>query len=286
MLAVISGLGFFFLFLPSLPLFFVGLRGKHRIALLSSIIASLLIGLFTGLEVASIFLLLVGLPAWYIAKKSLISANDGEQIYWFPVGQIFIQLIICACLLIAAMTLYYTSAEGGITAVLSTHIREEFSHLEAQYGDALIAIAEHWTFVIFAMTVWLWALALYAHVWCANKLLAHKEKTIRPHFIIQPFLPPNWLLGLMAICGLASLIGSESMQFLAKSSLVSLLFVYFILGCGIMHAASQKWPSPRFSLFFIYFMIFVFMWPAFIIAGVGLVHHIKGLSGSSGSTTS
>ncbi len=81
------------------------------------------------------------------------------------------------------------------------------------------------------------------------------------------FAMPGWMLALLAICALASLIGSESMSFLGKSTLISLMLPYFFLGAALLQETSKTWPSRRFFLFFIYFIIFAQFWPALILAG-------------------
>jgi hypothetical protein len=96
---------------------------------------------------------------------------------------------------------------------------------------------------------------------------------------LQAFEIPSWMLTLLAISALATLIGSPSMAFLGKSTLLTLMLPYFFLGCTLMHRACKTWPNSRFFLFFVYFLAFTQFWPVLILAAVGLWYQIKGLSG-------
>ena len=58
-----------------------------------------------------------------------------------------------------------------------------------------------------------------------------------------------------------------------------MMLPYFFLGCTLMHRACKTWPSSRFFIFFIYFLIFTQFWPVLILAFLGLWHQIKSLSG-------
>src|SRR5690606_2069139 len=137
---------------------------------------------------------------------------------------------------------------------------------------------EQWAFLIFPITIWLWAICLYAHLWLTTRLLRHKHLGQRPDVSVLPFTMPGWMLYLLAVSALASLIGGTSMQLLGKSSVIILLLPYFFLGAAIMHAHSKTWPSRRFFLFFVYFSIVALVWPAVLIAGFGVWQQLKTLN--------
>lgn len=278
LLVVGVGLGSFFLFLPTLPLFTAGLHFSFRSSLAGACIGAAIIGSLTDIPVAAMFLVFFALPVCYLANQALLSREISGQRQWFPIGRIFVTLSVFACIVITCIVFYYTSEEGGIAQILSNQIHGGFGGLEEEYGDVINILAGSLSFLIFSMTFWLWALALYAHLWFANHLLGKQQKARRPSVAILPFPMPNWLLTLMVLCGLASLIGSPTLEFLGKSCLMVLLFPYFLQGIALMHAATKTWPNRRFLLFFIYFLMVAFFWPVLIVAGMGLWHHIKMLN--------
>ena len=285
LIVVAAGLGFFFLFLPTLPLLYYGMHTQPKIALLGSLAAVIIIGIIAGPPIAVLFFLTLGLPSWHMADYSLHSrtAADGTQ-QWYPIGIIMLHLTICACALIALVTFYYANQPENIVQIMAHEIRSAFADLDQEYGDIINLLAGPWSFLIFSVTIWFWALALYAHGWMAHRILLLQKQNLRPDFSIQPFLPPDWLLSLLMICGLAALIGGESLKFLGNAAFLSLLLPYFFCGIAIMHHASKNWPSRRFFLFFVYLMLLAQLWPVLIIAAIGLFKHIKHLSGPKTSS--
>jgi hypothetical protein len=276
------GLGFLFMFLPTLPLFYVGLGKAPIVALASGFLASGIVSL-GGLAIGFFFLIVFALPTYYIASKALrLSALYG----WFPLGVIFLNLTAFACAAMGLVTLHYAMQPGGLEQALAEHLQAEFSNMDGEYGSVMRQLTTTWSFLIFAFTIWLWNLTLYAHAWLANRLLRRVQRIVRPNLAIENFVMPNWILLLLGIAALASLIGSPAMQFFGKLSFVALLFPYFLLGMAILHEVSRKWPSRRFFLFFIYLMIFAQFWPCLAIAFIGFISHIKSLSAPPTSSKS
>ena len=280
------GLGFYFMFIATLPLLTLGLGHDPKMALGSGAVASLIIAVIAGSPVLGVmFLLFLGLPSWAIASQALTCRpGQGSTATWFPIGTIMLRLTIYGVSAVALLTAYYALSDETIVAMMSRVIHEAFADLQKDFGDVIETLATQWSFLIFSMTIWLWGVALYAHGWLANRLLKNNNRQIRPDFAVTPFTIPNWMLTLLAICALASLIGGESMRFLGKTTLISLMLPYFFLGASLMHETSKTWPSRRFFLFFIYLSMFVQFWPALILSGVGLWHQIKHLSAPTPSS--
>lgn len=274
------GLGFIFMFLPTLPILAIGLSHDSKYAMQAVLAAAVIAGVAAGPVAAATFLLFLGLPAWYIAHKAVLvkPQSDGTQA-WFPIGLIILPLTLSACVSVAVLTAFYINEPGGLPHMLSQNIHETFADLNPEFSDAVDTLANDWSYLIFSISIWMWGLALYAHAWLANRALAKRHLATRPDFAVHSFTMPSWMLSLLAICALASLIGSESMQLLGKACLISLMLPYFFLGAAIMHEASKTWPSRRFFLFFVYVIILPMLWPALILSGVGLAHQIKHLSG-------
>jgi len=277
------GLGFVFMFLPTLPLFYAGLGVHARAARDGSLIAALIVCLLSGPSALVVYFLFLGLPASYICNRAMMARFDGLEAQWYPVGSIMTRLAFWGCGLVALITVYYWHQDGGLPAMLADTIREAFTGLHDEYGDVIESLANNWAFLIFPVTLWLWCIMMYVHAWVVNRWLVKKGIMRRPDFAITPFPIPSWLLSLLAICALASLIGSDSMRFLGKASLVSLMLPYFFLGATILRDSTAHWPNHRFFLFFIYFVVFTQFWPALIVSGIGLWCQIKHLSGSDSS---
>ena len=272
------GLGSFFLFLPSLPLFYVGLSRGGRTVLTGSAIAATLIGVIGAPTVGVSFFLVVGLPVWYFANRSLRCTGDGDTTVWFPLGLILLNLTVAACAMLGVLTLQLALQPENLPTVITAYVRTAFAPLKAEFGDAVEMLAVQWSFLSLSITVWVWGSAIYLHAWAANLLLKRRYRHIRPDMAITPFVMPSWTLSLLGICALASLIGGESSQFLGKTLLVVLTLPYFFLGIALLNAKSLAWPNRRILLFIIYFFTFAQLWPILAISAGGLWHQVKNLN--------
>jgi hypothetical protein len=284
LLVMTLGLGFFFLFLPILPLLCEGMGKDPRIALWGAGFATLVIAVVGGAAAGVLFFALIGLPSWTISRQALLSQGQGESRSWYPVGLIITHLTLYGCALLALASLLYVGEPGGIEALVGQNIRETLSSQPEEYAQAVNLLADQLSFLIFSVTLWLWAAMLYAHMWFASRLLAKKGTLIRPDVAVRPFIMPNWMFSLMGICALASLIGGDTTRFLGNTTLIALLLPYFFLGASVMHALSRHWPNRRFFLFFVYLFIFAQLWPAFFLSAFGLWCHIKGLPAGAASS--
>lgn len=276
------GLGFGFMFLPTLPLFYAGFTSGPRAVRRAVLLAALPIWLLMGAAGAAVYMLLLALPTLYICQEAVRPSPASED-GWQPIGPLILHLTLAGCVVVAGITAYYWTQEGGLPGLLAATIREAFSGLEGEYGALIEQAAVHWSFLIFPITVWLWGLLLYAHGWAAQRLARRRGMVRRPEFSVGEFLIPGWMLSLLAICALASLIGSDSMRFLGKACLLSLMLPYFFSGAATLRRASASWPNGGFFMFFVYFMVFTQLWPALILSVVGLWRQIKDLSGAKTS---
>ncbi len=281
------GLGFLFLFLSTLPLFAVGLGKRSSFALYSALVAMLAISLFNGVSLGMTYLLMFGLPSWYLARQSLLwrPASDNPQAReWFPIGEAITWLSLAGCLFFACILLYLSTLPEGIGGTVAQFTQDALKGMDAEYRDMVERFMGVWSFLIFPSTLWLWAIALYGHAWLANRMLVKKSVHIRPDFAVTEFSIPTAMLAMLALAALMSLITDASWQFAGKSLLIALLLPYCFSGAAIMHAASQSWPNRRFFLSFIYFMTFALLWPALILSGMGIWRQIKRLSSAASSS--
>jgi len=286
------GLGFLFLFLPTLPLFWLGLGKNSSLALYACFIGALMLAVFSNPAAAVVYLLFLALPAWYIARESLKHGASGPISIWFPLTVIFSRLMALCCFGLLAATLYYLPTPGGLPGMMAPRISSAFSLISSEFdqhaSEAIQAAAPGLAFLIFAVSAWMWGGCLYLHAWIVNRELQRQKIAIRPHMHVGAFPPPNWMISLLLITAVASLIGGASLAFWGKASLLMLLFPYFLLGIALLHIQTKKMEHRALLLFFIYFLIAILLWPVLLVAGHGVIYHIRLLNKylSAGGTSS
>ena len=287
------GLGFLFLFLPTLPIFWLGLSRRSDDALHATLIATIILALFSNpFSAVLIYLLCLGLPAWYIAHESMKFGSGSGLVVWFPLTIIFARLMTVFAFILLAVTLYYSSTEGGLQGTITPFINDALTSfskdIDEKTREVLQSAAPKLSFLIFAVSAWMWAACLYLHGWVVSRELRRQNIATRPEMAIAAFPPPNWMISLLLLVAFASLVGSPSLAFWGKSSLIILLFPYFLFGMALLHIYTKKSEQRFLFLFCIYFVLALLLWPVFIVAGYGFIYHIKMLNKylSSGGTSS
>lgn len=295
LLILTAGMDFILMFLCVIPLLAAGLGKNPKMALQAGALATVPIAVITGSVAAiAMFFLLFALPSWYICHMAMrhydikISPTLPAVRLWYPVGLITLYLAIYAITLMAVITAVMAAQDQSIPQLLAQPAENAISTLNNDYDIQVDISAQNFSFILSSVSIWLWCIFLVFYTWITNRSLAKRNIAKRPNISITIFSIPHWLLTLIGICALASLIGSESMKFLGKTSLVALLIPYFFQGLAILHYEMRNWPNKRVFLFFIYFAIILLLWPALAISGIGLWNHIKILNKhlSSGGTSS
>jgi len=221
------------------------------------------------------------LPCWYICDAALryydikLKPDLPSLRLWYPIVLITMYLAIYSCVLLAIITAVFATQDVNLPQQLIQIAQNAIADLSKNYATIVEVSPEFLSFIMCGTLVWIWGALLLGHAWFMNSRLVKKNLAKRPNFVITPFFMPHWLLTLIGICALASLIGGESMRFLGKTSLIILLFPYFFQGIAMLHISTQNWPTRRVFIFFFYFIMIILFWPALIVAGAALWHHIK-----------
>lgn len=282
LLAIVTGLGFLFMFAAIIPLLMHGLSRSASHALLAACVACLVVALIGGLKLGVTFGLMFALPAWYLSVRSVqcrMIEQDGQpHVIWRYIGRIILDLSLYACTALAICASYLALFGEGIAALMQQEISTLLSRLPAEYKPLVDQWAGEMSFLFCAFMVWVWAISLYIHSWFANRMLAKRNKLKRASMAIEPFPMPDWVMFLLCVATLASFIGSPSMQFFGKTSFVILMLPYFFLGLALVHHQSKDWAGRGLLLFFLYFMLLGQVWIALFIAAGGLLHHIGQLN--------
>jgi len=286
------GLGLLFMFLPTLPLFWLGLSERSHMTAHACLIGTVILALFMPPLGLSMYILTLALPAWHISRQGMKSGNVRGITVWFPFTIIFSQLMCAFSFVLLAVALVYSSSEGGLPAILGPWLdtaAERFSsEMSSEEVQILKETLHKLSFLFFSLSAWIWALCLYVHAWVTQRELIRQKHPTRPHMSIDVLPPPNWMISLIIIAALASLIGSPSLAFWGQTSLIIYMLPYFMLGMALLHLRLKKSRFRVSLLFFIYFLLASALWPALFVGIYGLIYHLKLLNKylSAGGTSS
>jgi hypothetical protein len=261
-----------------LPILIAAIGWTHLAGLAGLVVASAGLTLVLGGSVGFLFLIAVGLPAWWIGYLVLLarpvaSAEPGAM-EWYPVGRIVAWTAIAAGMIVLVSVLRY----GADIASVRTGLRREidlFSRLlialqmrgfsdPERTKDALVLIVPG------MKAVGLTLISL-TNVWLAALVVKISGRLRRPWpNIAQMSLPPFVATALavaVAATFLPELIGLAGSVFIA-----SLLFAYALLGFAVVHAVTTGLSGRGFMLTGLYVTVMLFSWPLLVVMSVlGLI---------------
>lgn len=112
----------------------------------------------------------------------------------------------------------------------------------------------------------------------AEEILARSGRALRPPPAYSTLtLPRGMLVALIGALGLCLLPGLYGLFGAALLALVAV--AYFFLGLAVIHAMSRRLPARPFTLGVLYLCIAFFVWPALILALLGLADQLGDLRG-------
>ncbi|MEK6746020.1 MAG: hypothetical protein AABY33_03200 [Pseudomonadota bacterium] len=294
LIIAVNNLDFILMFVSIIPLFSLGLSKNPKLALESGVLAVIPIFLFSGgaLSPAAMYFFVFALPCWYVCHLALrnikIDSPAATMTLWYPTGLITVNLALYGCMLLAVATAIFATQDTNLPQFIANMAKDVIAELDSKYEIPATISPMYLAFILCSSMAWLWCFLMFGCAWFVNYTLFKKNMAVRPDFTIHIFPMPHWLLTLMGICGLASIIGGESMNFLGKSSLFILLIPYFFLGAAILNSNATKVINSMFFIFICYFIAIITFWPAMVVVGIGMWNHIKILNKhlSSGGSSS
>lgn len=276
-----NNLDFILMFLSIIPLFAIGLSKSSKMAFEAGILAVIPIFLFSSgnLFPAALYFFAFALPCWYVCNLALrhmqVDSPTTSMILWYPTGLIIVRLALYSCTLLAIATAILATQDTNLPQFIANMAKDVIAELGNEYEIPATISPMHLAFILCGSIAWLWCFLMFGCAWLVNYTLVKRKMEKRPSFTVYIFPAPYWLLTLMGICGLASIIGGESMSFLGKSSLFILLIPYFFLGAAILNFLAAKMTNNLSLLYIFYFIAVITFWPALVIAGIGIWNHIK-----------
>ncbi len=266
-------------FLPVVPLFWAGFRLGAFALTHAVIIAGALSFLLLGPSTASFLLMMQLTPVWLFGRQLLKARlNKRGRVEWYATGNAFVAVSIYAAIAFMFISLFMASGDGGLLEQLQQDMAQTTSEMDPALGAAIQQWVEQVPYILVATFIWMWMLMLYACAVFANFICGSQGKMLRHSLGLEPFSPPVLLPIWLIVCGgYGFLIPSET-AFVAQTVFFILLLPYFILGLAGIHQSAQKWKNKTLWLWLFYFVLVTSQWPAFLLAGYGILKHVLELT--------
>jgi Predicted membrane protein (DUF2232) len=263
-------------YLAPLPVLIAAMGWGHVSGLIAAALAALGLGVASGSTLSGIYLVEVGLPAWWLGYLALLArpvANGSpEHLEWYPVGRLVVWAALLGSLVAAGLLAWFgldpDTIQAGLQRMLETL-------LQASGGSA--ASEEMREFIPW-LSVWLprlgaipTMLASLLNLWLAARILRASGRLKRPWPELSAIAFPSWvpLLLAAAIAG-TFMPGLLGMLFWVLTA--SLLAAYVLLGFAVIHATTRALSARIFILGASYLSIMLLRWPALAVAAlIGLL---------------
>lgn len=293
LVGVLAPGGFLLVILTPLPLFLAGLAQGVSGAIIAGATASAVIGVLGGLVMAAGTALVLAAPVAVLVRQALLSrtvaagaaggtASGGPAAAtardWYPAGRLVTWLTGIGLLWLAAAFILQDT-NGGIEAGVRDDLMRSLElFLPQAQPDELAQVAE--AVAPFAvgsgMVGWLLLLAMNGVL--AQGLLARFGRNLRPSPDLATLTLPTWLAPALGLAVAAAFLGSQDIAYIGRNVALVLLLPFFFAGLGTIHALTRGMKARTAILVTLYIvLIFFSVWPAVLVAGLGLVEPWLGL---------
>lgn len=274
--------------LAPLPILIAGLGWSHWAALFAAVFAALGLAAYFSGFFFFVFLLSVGLPAWWLSYLTLLarpSADGSGAVEWYPPGRLALWATVLGGAVTAIGVIKLGSADIGFEAMLKAGF-ERFLRLQVGARDGeplkLPGISDPDRFLQLLVLVIPPAAAATASItnvvnlWLAGRVVNMSGRLHRP----WPDLAELRCPALIAIVFVAALAGSALTDLpgaLCRILAASLLIAYVLVGFAVLHALTRHLQSRFIVLASAYAAVLVFQWPTLIVVLLGLTDPVLDL---------
>lgn len=281
-------------YLAPLPVMIAGLGFTHGVGAAAALVGGGTVGLALGPMPALVFLLLLGLPAWYLAWVSLLGRPavaaeaavpaTGPAIEWFPISGLAIRLaaLAAAPVLVAGIAVVWRF--GGYDAAVTTmaaRLADLFGR-EPPRGDLTYAdIVKIAPLAIAASST----LMLSFNLWLAGRTVAISDRLARP----WPNLPdglrlPRAVTGAFGVL-LATSLAPGPFGVAAEVLAAALGMIFVFEGLALAHVLTRGLRARRAILAGLYLVVALNLpWTLYALAMLGCIDSLAPLRAGAGIT--
>ena len=267
-------------YLAPLPVLISTMGWGHASGLIAAGVAALGLGIAFGSMLFVVFLIGVGLPAWWLGYLALLArpVTNGAQghLEWYPVGRLVIWAAFLGSLVVLAAVLRFGFDPESIQVGLQRALEALFQVRATDATNAPAGSEEIREFIAW-LSIWLprigafpTILASLMNVWLAARIVSASGRLKRPWPDLSAITFPSWIPLLLA-AAIAGTFAPGLIGVLGWVLTASLLTAYMLLGFAVLHATTRPLAGRIFILGASYLSVMLLRWPALAVAVIGLV---------------
>jgi len=267
-------------YLAPLPILIAAMGWSHVSGLIAAGLAALGLGIAFGSMLFVVFLVGVGLPAWWLGYLALLArpVTNGApgHLEWYPIGRLVIWAALLGSLVVMAVMLRFGFDAESIQSGLRRALEILFQVRAGPDGNAPARTVEIGDFIAW-LTVWIpriaaipTILASLLNLWLAARVVNASGRLKRPWPDLSAITFPSWVPLLLAAV-IAGTFAPGLVGLVCWVLTASLLTAYTLLGFAVLHAATRALSGRVFILGGTYLSVMLLGWPALAVAIIGLL---------------
>ena len=267
-------------YLAPLPVLISAMGWGHVSGLIAAALAALGLGIAFGGMLSVVYVVGVGLPAWWLGYLALLARpvtnGSPEHLEWYPIGRLVIWAALLGSLVAVGVIVRFGFDPESIQAGLQRTLEILFQGRAPDDLGALAGTSEMRELIAW-LAVWLprlgaipTILACLFNLWLAARIVRASGRLKRPWPDLSAIAFPSWVPLLLA-AAIAGTFMPGLLSMLCWVLTASLLTAYMLLGFAVIHATTRPLSGRIFILFASYLSVMLFRWPALAVALIGLV---------------
>jgi hypothetical protein len=268
-------------FASPLPIMVAALGWGHSAGLGGALAGTLLIAFVLDLKAAAVFLVCIGLPAWWLAYLALLGrpAADGQGLTWYPLSRLLAWLAATVTAVVCAAVLSISTTYAGYQAVVDktteilTPVLSRLSESSAtldpaaletltrDFVEAMPIGSAAWNVLVLALDLW-----LAANIVQALRRLPRPFPVLSDELRLAPWIAGLFIV-LLALAWLSGFVG-----LFAAVAAAALAMIFALVGLACLHRRTRGFDARGPILFGAYALLVLLAGPALLIlAVVGLI---------------
>lgn len=272
------------LFLPALPLAFLGLSISSSHSLGAAIVAAVLAGLMIdsgGMLFMAAFLLI---PTCHFLRKALLWRGEDREREWYPVLTIISDLTLMAAgiFVLLVLTIHFpehTDLKMLLSQSIQNQLKDMVDMKDPNMENLKQFIMSDWALISLALLgSWLWVLTIYGMILAVNMFLNAYGMALRPSLALAEKEIPAWLPAVMLVSMALALLGKGNDRLTGEAVFMIMLLPYFLSGLVSLHRVSHAWNNRLVWLVLAYaVLIFLPPWGGLLVAARGMYMQMEAL---------